>query len=132
MGIEDQKHPEETASGPDQEQRKEIQRQQIREEMRGRGLSPHHARNLLNRVVAELYAPGIPNLEPAQRYEEHVRDEACGDLYMELSDPEAVSEFNALIDSFNADIERIKKEKDLKAGEDFLNRALNILEKYNA
>jgi len=46
---------------------------------------------------------------------------------MELSDPASVAAFDQLVDEFNADLERIKREKDFEAAQRFDNRAHELI-----
>lgn len=47
---------------------------------------------------------------------------------MELSDPEQVKKYDDLVDSFNDDLERIKKEKDLAAVKQYYDAMMAIVE----
>lgn len=79
----------------------------------------------------------LPTLPPLPHYEEYIREanlrnaktdkgrahgEAFITLIMERSDPEAIAAFDKLVDEFNADFERMKREKDYQAMEDFARR----------
>ncbi len=50
----------------------------------------------------------------------------------EISDKEQVEKYNNLVDKFNADLDRIKKESDINILEDYFNQVIEILdEKYD-
>jgi hypothetical protein len=110
--------------------------QHIREELQNRGLDRDAARNLLNSIDLSLEIHGAEKVQKAERYEETVWRKATyragAELILQLSNPQAVAEFNAHIDAFNADIDRIKRENDAAAVRRFLEDAVKILKKYNA
>ncbi len=116
----------------------EIERvmQFTRDELKNRGLSSDIARNLLNTVIISLEIRGVENVGRARTYVEKAREGVAGDkgaeLILQLSDPEAVAEFDTHIAAYNSDLDRIRREKDVEAVTLFVRRAIEILEKYNA
>lgn len=72
---------------------------------------------------------------PRRHYKEYVMEsdkknnenQKYADFVMERSDPQAVAAFDALVDEFNADLERIKREKDYNALKNFLARAKELV-----
>jgi len=67
---------------------------------------------------------------PYLHYEERFRAKHLPedvDLIMKRSDPQSVTAFDQLVDEFNTDLERIKKEKDLAACRSFAARARKII-----
>jgi hypothetical protein len=76
----------------------------------------------------------IEQLEPIEKYEDYFkRKEAQSpglyDYVMSLSSPEAVAALNDLATEFNADLDRIKREKDYGALEKYFERAREIIYK---
>ena len=95
----------------------------------GTGLDP----DLLNTwgvvMLLRNKIEGYEKIQPIRHFHEYVL-ESPGPVYkyvMEKSDPEKIKEFDALVDEFNADLERIKKEKDQKALKAFLTRAVLLV-----
>ncbi|HRY82936.1 MAG TPA: hypothetical protein P5232_04555 [Candidatus Moranbacteria bacterium] len=76
--------------------------------------------------------PTIISPKPLEHYEEYLRRNEKGfpgmyDYIMLKSDPKAIVEFNNLVDKYNADLERIKKEADLEAISSYFERARKII-----
>lgn len=72
----------------------------------------------------------IDNLVPIQTYAERLRNyeltQAHADFILEHSDPDKVQRYDAAIQKFNNDIERVKAEKDYHAVQDFVDRVTTI------
>lgn len=83
-----------------------------------------------NAVVSAHYAAqlGTGIIKPLAGYKESVERKVpiLARLYMELSVPEAVAEYDALVNAFNADLERIKREDDRAAVAEFVRQALRM------
>jgi len=67
---------------------------------------------------------------PVLHYEEYIRErrkpEEVDDL-IQGSDPEKVKEINLLVDAFNDERERIRKEKDYKRAEEYFNKISELV-----
>ena len=78
-------------------------------------------------------------LKPVKRYEEYFKEqglkfEARGHFglfstVMQMSNPEAVSAFDRLVDEFNSDLPRIEADRDNTAVQEFLSRAQKLRNK---
>ena len=79
-------------------------------------------------AITERDGLNFESLPVAQHYEEyisiHVKDVR---RIMELSDPEAVVAMNRLVDEYNADLDRIKRERDSVAVKVFIARATQLV-----
>lgn len=90
-------------------------------------------------VILGYTIPSLPKsfekLKPLRHYENYVRhiDQTHGEngeyaaLLMEKSDPRAVAAFDALVDEFNADLDRIKNERDYETAKKFLTKAKELI-----
>lgn len=69
------------------------------------------------------------SLPPALHYEKYLQQYPEDVEYiMKLSDPEAVAAMDRLVDEYNADLERIRREKDFVAVGGFVARAIKIVD----
>ncbi|TSD01923.1 MAG: hypothetical protein Athens071425_238 [Parcubacteria group bacterium Athens0714_25] len=101
----------------------------------GRKLSLDY-RNSLTMLHAQCYPEnGIVQFEkilPVKSYEEYLENNypvSYRQYTMHLSDQGGVAILNALVDEFNSNLDKIKKEKDAKAVKDFLRAVLQLLER---
>lgn len=71
---------------------------------------------------------GLHRLMPLQNYREMLqeREPTHVDALMHASLPAAIAEYDALINAFNADLERIKAENDVEAVRNVVRRTLEI------
>ena len=69
--------------------------------------------------------------KPLEHYEEYVRrknaDPGAADYILAKSSPEAIVKFNALVDEFNDDLERIRDDQDADTVEQFFARASKLI-----
>lgn len=72
-------------------------------------------------------------MRPAKLYEEHLqnRSDVFTKRTMELSDPEAVATINKLVIEFNEDLERIKRDRDIKRVNFFLKTIEELVQEKN-
>jgi hypothetical protein len=92
----------------------------------------HDAVNSLGLLAALPTEINIEEVMPLEHYEEYLlrqEEKFPGqyELVMSLSDPAAVAAFNALIDEFNADLTRIKREKDYATCENFVRKLVKLI-----
>ncbi len=90
-------------------------------------------------VILGYIVPGLPRsfekIKPLRRYAEYVAeiDRRHGEngrysaLLMQRSDPASVTAFDALVEAFNADLERIKREQDYATIKKFLASAKELV-----
>lgn len=75
----------------------------------------------------------LADLRPLPHYAEYIgakqHTPAEIDYIFQKSSLEAIAKFDALIDEYNADLERIKREKDGKKINEFVNRAEALFQK---
>jgi hypothetical protein len=72
----------------------------------------------------------LDRIKPAEHYETYIRRKNAppiADLIMQLSDPEAVVAFDRIVDDFNADLERIKRDNDFSALKQFVEMGAKIV-----
>lgn len=70
--------------------------------------------------VTPMVPQSLEKVKPRKHYEEYVRENDAKNnengeyvaMVMAKSDPTAVAEFDRMVDEFNADLDRIKREKD--------------------
>ncbi|MFA6099573.1 MAG: hypothetical protein WC750_01685 [Patescibacteria group bacterium] len=103
----------------------ELDAELIRLCFQGGKLDVDAIRNYLFRVDAARIV-GIDELKSHPHYEEMLRERRPkeAEQFIQLSDPGAVAKYNELVDKFNADIERIKRENDLEAIKEFVREAI--------
>ncbi len=71
------------------------------------------------------------DLGPVRKFEDQVRgggyaaEEA--ERIIDGTNPDIVGKYNKLVEEFNADLERLKREKDAAAARDFYNRAMKLI-----
>ncbi|MBN2306705.1 hypothetical protein JXD20_01860 [Candidatus Peregrinibacteria bacterium] len=105
-------------------------REAARNRLKGRALLGEAIRGIVREKVKQL-ASGIEAVTPVGRYEQEVgkvvanRDEIGAILL--LSDALARTELSNLVNRFNADLNRIKKENDRQAVISFSSRLLTLL-----
>lgn len=97
----------------------------------------HDAMNVWSSLgyVIPALPQSLEKLKPRQHYEEYVRENdqksneggEYTELVMKNSDPGAVAAFDALVDEFNADLDRIKREKDYAALAAFIARVKEVI-----
>lgn len=97
----------------------------------------HDAMNVWQNLgyVMPALPQSMEKIKPRKHYEEYIRENDAKSnedgeyttMVMAKSDPAAVAEFDALVDEFNADLERIKREKDYAALQRFIARAKEII-----
>lgn len=97
----------------------------------------HDAMNVW--VVLGYAVPAVPmtleRLKPVRHYQEYVEgiDQKFGEngvyaaMIMQRSDPQTVAAFDALAVEFNADLERIKREKDFVTAKQYLEKAKELV-----
>ena len=82
--------------------------------------------------IAGVDEPGwLDVLNPKQHYAEraiaHGGDSEMTKLTLQLSDPEAVAEYDQIVDEFNADLERIRREMDQETVKKFWKKATDLI-----
>ena len=92
----------------------------------------YHGSDACDRLqFASTYAENIQDLEPMLYYEKYYREKhtipEVVDKIIELSDKEQIKKYDALVDEFNSDLERIKKESDSSRVTYFLNNFEKII-----
>lgn len=97
----------------------------------------HDSMNVWNSLAYVM--PAVPQsldkAKPRRHYRDYTAeiDQSHGEngeyveMIMQRSAPEAVSAFDALVDEFNADLDRIKLERDFEAIKRFVNKAKELV-----
>ena len=107
------------------------------------GLDPDFREHMLSSDAGNSLTPSsifahmgaFEQIAPIQTYEEYFKEKAAGSPSPELfykyvmskSDPALIEEYNSRVRAFNADLERIKREKDNKKAQEFFQGMFELM-----
>lgn len=87
---------------------------------------PHYEQGYIEKGIKNIESMDNEDKESIEYHEKHYKKELEG--IMKSSDKEQVKKYDELVDKFNSDLDRIKKEMDLDSLEHYFNKIIEILD----